>query len=1059
MVASLLLPLAGHADVTPTNNPDNATGVGDDATVTPFDWQKEWGTLHLETPADDLGDPGASVSSNGLVGCPRGILCNQSEVTSNNVTSKYLNVPHGNQVRNGIKFDIKNSVQNCMARPVVNKAINNPWDSDTTVCLESFGLMPIPHNDHDWCNDYTGYGGNCNNNSKRGMRLVYLPLWDKRSSDARQWNSGESPRQVGCEQQIINNCAHKVGSDDYEIVRDIHQCVKSNDSDDKAELMEPFPPPAVHYVDHVFSKEELNDIGNPKKVPNEYWVYQKKLSGGKSRTALALVDPREDHDLKDDIVEHSKVEHVEFGPDSNLARLKSFRFDNKEKDADFKNFIVVDPSDFFDLRLYTSGGKYDAGYREYFTYNRAQDKTSPYFGQTLVSTLDSCPVLGLGTYGGICDPGGKAGCNLPIYGEGPETTLHGPEGSYTYRPYPIKWSGYVTKWALLGKGKYLANIRGREDIYLTDKDFTDGKPDLNDNPILMVTRANEYCDDMERSSDLERALTDPNYKPDMACVQYLQYQDRDGDGNWAFVDLYVPKENEFSSTGRKEANVIQLYDIDEKGLPMPGSPVKGTGTNRLLPGRQSCPSGGCVSFMDNGISRAMAKYTDKRDPRNPKDALVFVNNYDAASNWAGGAWHGGEVLSSVDHTRTSGKGLGSNANMGSGMPVHAGTAAVIIMPRRVDFPLPGAKPNAQGKVPTMSASCFVASYMPKVLPATAEELKDVYLPTNSPKEFKSFVLALGTGKVAVDGLQIQPCDATFQANSDPSNPVVKKEDPTHKNPRLGQGWIGMTSCDQLETRPACNEVKLISAKRFCQLENGSMDSCGACAASPDPDKDIASHWKPEDSKNGVNGDILASPSYNGANCFFMAACYNNSNGCPGSGTSGGHVFCLSGDTKIAMADGTEKAISKIKAGDKVKSFNAKHTRNAVLGTAKVSATAVTKKQRIVQINNLKITPLHKIVLANGRAIMAKDVKVGDHILNESGLSEEVTTVNTKLAPITVYNLVLDNKSDGYVAGGLRVMSYPILKGEDGEDQARGDVDMNWKKGQSRIRPASMKLYK
>ena len=77
-----------------------------------------------------------------------------------------------------------------------------------------------------------------------------------------------------------------------------------------------------------------------------------------------------------------------------------------------------------------------------------------------------------------------------------------------------------------------------------------------------------------------------------------------------------------------------------------------------------------------------------------------------------------------------------------------------------------------------------------------------------------------------------------------------------------------------------------------------------------------------------------------------------------------------------------------------------------------------------------ITPLHKIVLANGRAVAAKDIKVGDKILKADGLMETVKSVKTDLAPITVYNLVLENGSDGYIANGVKVMSYPIPKGMD-----------------------------
>ena len=248
------------------------------------------------------------------------------------------------------------------------------------------------------------------------------------------------------------------------------------------------------------------------------------------------------------------------------------------------------------------------------------------------------------------------------------------------------------------------------------------------------------------------------------------------------------------------------------------------------------------------------------------------------------------------------------------------------------------------------------------------------------------------------------------------------------------------TCEQLgAARPACNQTKLISAKRYCRLENGSLDECGRCGKVGEPDKGV------DFSDKHVGGDVLINPFWTSkdndtSRCFFLAACYQNqSDGCPVVGTSGGHVFCLAGDTKITMADGTQKEIKKIKPGEEVVSFNAKRLRTGTLGKAKVKLTAITKKQQIVKINDLRITLKHKIVLASGRSIPAKDVKVGDKILRGDGSIEEVTKIDTKQAPITVYNLVLEDENDGYIANNMRVMSYPILKGFEGTEMSEKDA--------------------
>ena len=72
-------------------------------------------------------------------------------------------------------------------------------------------------------------------------------------------------------------------------------------------------------------------------------------------------------------------------------------------------------------------------------------------GNGNVATYDSCPVLGIRNgYSGICDPTNNAGCNIPIYKVGAQTTFTGTNGqSFTYNDYPIVWSGYAKKWAII----------------------------------------------------------------------------------------------------------------------------------------------------------------------------------------------------------------------------------------------------------------------------------------------------------------------------------------------------------------------------------------------------------------------------------------------------------------------------------------------------------------------------------------------------------------------------------------------------------------------------------
>ena len=936
---------AEEPTVLPKNDPKTGSGARE------FDWQKEWGTIHMNSMADGLNDPGSLASHDGTVGCAVGAIC---------ASVKKPPVPGPKQISNGIKFDIKNSLLNCMSKPVTNWAINNPWDSDTTVCKTEYGLDP----------DYI--------QPQDPHTLVYLPIFDKRSNDGREW---QKTGEVGCQQQVINNC-----------VRDIHECVKSPSS----ELIDPSPG-YLHPVTHIFSPDEVKDLGGKgAQLPPVYYSYTKDLGGGKTRIALSRKDPTDFADR----VKEKEVKEIEVGSHAALKRLKAYRMGievyeeeepsdkelpPKEPDPSKPEFIVVDPSDFFDLRLYTESGKYNTGYSNF-------DKDG------LVATYDTCPVLGLKSgYSGICDPNGKAGCNLPIYGVGPKTEFTDMSGkTFTYNDYPIKWSAYVKKWAVISKAHYLENIRGREDLYLTDSD-------INDNAVLMLTREDDYCEDLERASNPKSSPP----KADMPCVHYLQYQAvDDAKTDHVFVDLYAPMPANFSKW-EPEYNTMQLYSLNEEGLPDLKKPVPGSGTDIYLPGGTGTNKG-FVSFFDGSNPQAVYDNLKTGQEKLPAVWKASYAGSDPIFDALTQKRIGGPVVSTTG-SATTGEYLGSwlkkekkaDTSKGTGIGLLPGTVSVIRFPSPI-------------KIGGETASCVIATYVP-TKPVNADTR--TFIPTNTKGEFQSFVTASFGSKPPIEGLQIRKCKAEYMPNTDPlaGKPRV---------PGGAKTWMGMTSCNDLTSRPACNETRLISAQRYCQLENGSLDGCSSCNGSKDPDSDKALF-----AEEKVAGEILVDPTKGSGNrCYFSAACFNNSaDGCPTSGSSGGHVFCLAAETKIVMADGKEKEIKKIKAGDKVKTFNAKNTRNGALSTGVVTATAVTKRQRIVQINDLKITPLHKIVLSTGRAVMAKDLKVGDQILKADGLVEEVTSIKTDLKPITVFNLVLEDGNDGYIANGLRVMSYPLLK--------------------------------
>lgn len=837
--------------------------------ATSFDWQKTWGSIHINSYADNLNDPGIPSTSNGVVSCPAGAnQCGANGIASGSIV-------------HGIKYDIKNSVVNCMSVQTPNCAANNGGCPNPAPPYDRGGFTDAI------CSMGQGTHGNVGGVPLHDpYSLVYMPIYDARSND---------DAFLGVQQLITNNC-----------IRDIHS------EDEGLGALTP--------ISHVFSADEKDGwiIDKDKKgmakgaqLPDQYYFYKNKADDA---WVYSNIMP------KDKDVVAGSLKTVD-NYSNELARIKSYTLKNT---ADSDSFIIIDPSQFFDLRQYSYAGS-----------------PAPY---------ENCPVLGLKMYDGVCDPTGVAGCNLPVYGVGPKTTFTGQNGKeFSTNNFPIVWSGYVTKWAYITPDQYLAQVKNRTNV---DGQQLYMQP-INSNPILMVQRAASYCTFEEMTSDPSKGQTD------LPCIQYLQYTT---DGSHAlagkFVDMYNPT-NDAGTTNNAAAYVVKHdYHINSDGSL--GDAVMG-------------PSGKPLSFFDTATTFS---YKGKTTTAVEPSRTVTAND---------GKIHPGKI---------QGKGAGIEFTNGTTIAVQLDNQSVKFGGKDVNC-----IEFSNGPVPYSRAPVGAGS--------SANATKDLFIPTNTVVEYQSFVDSVVAG---ISGLNVtaSPCSVRYKSYTADSN---------QSNPNGTQTWFGTTSCTQIAA-PSCNQVTTISAQRYCQRSTGFLGSCDDCAdvndtdgkLDPGPGGMIATYNVPD--KNGKTNT-----------CYFKAYCYSL-NACPGLKT-GGHVFCLSADTKIMMADGTQKDIVNIKAGDEVMAFDAKHSKG-MLRKSKVRATAITKDQKLIQIDDLKITPLHKVVLANGRAVMAKDIKVGDSILKASGLFEVVKKIEKDLPATTVYNLALED-ADGYIANGLRVLQYPIAE--------------------------------
>jgi Pretoxin HINT domain len=243
--------------------------------------------------------------------------------------------------------------------------------------------------------------------------------------------------------------------------------------------------------------------------------------------------------------------------------------------------------------------------------------------------------------------------------------------------------------------------------------------------------------------------------------------------------------------------------------------------------------------------------------------------------------------------------------------------------------------------------------------------KGVFIPAETDQEYQSFIKAVTTG--SLQDISIRECERKFTP------------------------WVGQTSCAGVQV--ACNEVKKIAAERSCIRSTSSKGACTECTGK---DTQVIDGFKDS--------------------CSFSAECRGEV--CPEA-----HTFCVTADTKVLMADGSEKAINEINVGDMVKAFDSKHAKKG-LKDAKVKAVMITGEKEVISLNDLKITSVHKVILEGGKVVEAKAVKIGDKVVKADGTLETIKEITENTTPVTVYNMDVEG-ADGYIAGGLRVLDYPV----------------------------------
>ena len=127
--------------------------------------------------------------------------------------------------------------------------------------------------------------------------------------------------------------------------------------------------------------------------------------------------------------------------------------------------------------------------------------------------------------------------------------------------------------------------------------------------------------------------------------------------------------------------------------------------------------------------------------------------------------------------------------------------------------------------------------------------------------------------------------------------------------------------------------------------------------------------------------------------------------------------CFTGKTLILMADGSNKKIEEIKAGEMVLTRESE-------GSAKLVPAKILKKlehltDNYLIINDiLEVTPDHRMFV-NGQWKAVRDIKIGDKIFNQNNQPVAVKSIKSKKEQVKVYNLEIE-KYQTYFADGFYV---------------------------------------
>jgi len=136
--------------------------------------------------------------------------------------------------------------------------------------------------------------------------------------------------------------------------------------------------------------------------------------------------------------------------------------------------------------------------------------------------------------------------------------------------------------------------------------------------------------------------------------------------------------------------------------------------------------------------------------------------------------------------------------------------------------------------------------------------------------------------------------------------------------------------------------------------------------------------------------------------------------------------CFTGKTKVAMANGSFKEIRDIKAGDIVVSYNLKTGKKTYETVTKLIIHPDTAGGYLVINGTLEITPNHLVWSpSKNNWVAISDLKIGDSLLNSSGITIRINSIDKVNGVNTVYNLSLLGPNHNFFTEDFLVHNHKV----------------------------------